>query len=68
MIFDHIYTGMRNAPVTPQEYIDTFQKTRHFLIRYKNAVLYFHTLDKYFESGITPDELEDFFEEELRID
>lgn len=31
MIFEHIYSGMRNAIITPQEYIEAFQQTRHLL-------------------------------------
>lgn len=68
MIFEHIYSGMRNAPVTPQEYIEAFQLTRHLLIRSKNIVLYFDTLNTYFDSGISPDGIEAFFEEFLHID
>lgn len=60
-IFDYIYSGMEDAPVTPQEYIEMFQKTRHFLIRYKNIVLYFNTLNSYFNSGISPNDIEIFF-------
>lgn len=68
MIFEHIYSGMRNAPVTPQEYIEAFQQTRHFLIRNKNIVLYFDTLNTYFDSGISPNDIGVFFEESLHID
>lgn len=68
MIFEHIYSGMRSAPVTPQEYIDTFQKTRHLLIKNKNIVLYFNTLNQYFDSGISPNDIEVFFEQSLHID
>lgn len=68
MIFEHIYSGMRNASVTPQEYINAFQQTRHFLIRNKNIVLYFDTLNTYFDSGISLDDVEAFFEQALHID
>ena len=68
MIFEHIYSGMRNAPVTPQEYIEAFQQTRHFLIRNKNIVLYFDTLNTYFDSGISPNDIGVFFAESLHID
>ncbi len=68
MIFDHIYSGMRNAPVTPQEYIEAFQQTRHFLIKNKNIVLYFDTLNMYFESGVPPNDIGVFFEQSLHID
>ncbi len=68
MIFEHIYSGMRNAPVTPQEYIEAFQLTRHFLIRNKNIVLYFDTLNTYFDSGSSPDGIEALFEQSLQID
>ena len=67
-IFEHIYSGMRNAPVTPQDYIDAFQRTRHLLIRNKTVVLYFDTLNRYFDTGISPDEIEVFFEQSLHIE
>lgn len=68
MVFEHIYSGMRNAPVTPQEYIETFQQTRHLLIRNKNIVLYFDALNTYFDSGTSPNDIEAFFETALHID
>ena len=68
MIFEHIYSGMRIAPVTPQEYIVAFQQTRHLLIRSKNMVLYFDVLNTYFDSGISPNSMEEFFEQSLHID
>lgn len=67
MIFEHIYSGMRNAIVTPQEYIEAFQQTRHLLIRNKNVVLYFDTLNAYFDSGISTDDIVKFFEQSLHI-
>lgn len=68
MIFEHIYSGMRNAPVTPQEYVEAFQQTRHFLIRNKNIVLYFDTLNTFFDSGISPNDMGVFFEQSLHIE
>ncbi len=68
MIFEHIYSGIRSAPVTPQEYIEVFQRTRHLLIRNKNVVLYFDILNTYFDSGSSPDDIEVFFEQSLHID
>lgn len=68
MIFEYIYTGMRNASVAPKEYIDTFQQTRHFLIRNKNIGLYFETLNTYFDSGISLDDTEAYFERSLHVD
>lgn len=68
MIFEHIYSGMRKAPVAPDEYIKAFQQTRHFLIRYKNVVLFFDTLNTYLESGISPNDIEDYFEKALHIE
>lgn len=68
MLFEHIYSGMKNSPVTPQEYIAIFQRTRHLLMKNKNVVLYFDTLNTYFDSGISPDSIEMFFEQALHID
>ncbi len=68
MIFEHIYFGMRTAPVTPQEYIEAFQQTRHLLIKNNNIVLYFDTLNTYFDSGLSPNDIETFFEQALHID
>jgi hypothetical protein len=68
MIFEYIYSGMRNAPITPQEYIETFQQTRHLLIKYKNVVLYFDTLNTYFDLGISPNDINTYFEKALNID
>ncbi len=64
-IFEYIYSGMRNSPVTPQEYIDMFQQTRHLLIKHKDAVKYFEVLNKYFDSGTSPNDIEMYFSKVL---
>lgn len=67
-IFDYIYTGMRNAPVAPNEYIEAFQQTRHILIKSKQVVLYFNTLVEYFDSGVSPQDIEEFFTQALSVE
>lgn len=67
-VFDYIYTGMRNASVSPNEYIEAFQQTRHILVRHKQVVLYFNTLVDYFDSGVSPQDIEEFFNQALTVE
>jgi hypothetical protein len=58
MLFDHIYKGICEAPVSPLEYIDAFNRTRHILMKSKNTILYFIALNDFFASGNSYNELD----------
>lgn len=64
-IFDYIYDGMRTSSASPNEYIDLFKQTRHHLIKSKNIILYFDTLSKYFDNGVSSNDIENYFENNL---
>lgn len=67
-VFDYIYAGMRNTPASPLEYIEVFKKTRHILVRTKSTILYFQTLNDFFLSGQSINEVEEYVESIVVID
>lgn len=67
-VFDYIYVGMRETPVSPLEYIDIFKKTRHILASTKSTILYFQTLNDFFLSGKPVSRVEEYVESIVVID
>lgn len=64
-IFEYVYTAMRNAPVSPKEFIEGFQKTRYILVSSKQTILFFKTLQQFFDSGLPFDEIEQYVSENV---
>lgn len=61
-LFDYIYEGMRASSVSPKEYIECFNLTRHHLIKEENTILYFEILLSYFDSGESIANIGKYFE------
>lgn len=67
-IFDYIYSAMRDTPVSPQEFIDAFLKTKYILAATQNTILYFDTLKDFFATNQPYDKLEDYVQQKVVIE
>ena len=67
-VFDYIYTGMRDTPASPLEYIEAFKETRYILASTKSTILYFKTLGNFFYTGQPTSDIRDYVEKKVVID
>lgn len=67
-VFDYIYAGMRDTPVSPLEYMEAFKRTRYILASTKSTILYFKTLNKFFYAGLPTSDIENYVKQNVVID